>query len=744
MGHRNNRVEVVWKAPCRKIQRFMGVNAMAVQSEAKLKKRLGLLDVYVISTGAMFASGFFLLPGIAAAKAGPSVILAYLAASLVMIPATLAIAELSTTMPRAGGPYFVIDRSFGPVMGTIGGMGAWLVLLFKSSFALVGFGAYLALVLELPVEPLAMGLTVVFACLNIFGVKESARLQRVLVMALVVIMGFYVVNGLWWAAQQGFGEINRERMTPFFPFGLEVFPSTVGMVFVSYAGLTKVANVAEEVKHPERNLPLGMAAALLTVTLIYVLGVYVMLSAIPPEILHQDLTPVATAAQQFLGWMPAGTGLALVLAAAFSAFASTGNAGLMAASRLPMALARDGLAAQPLEKVSRFGTPAISVLVTAGFMILAIGLLNVEALARMGSAFLLFVFVLLNLSVIVFRESRIASYVPVFPVPLYPWTPIAGVLSSMALILVLGWQYVLFLAAVITISLVWYRFYAAKRVERRGAIYNLFERLAKRKHESLEEELWTVLKERGPSEYDLFDEVVARSRVIDIPHRVDFRVVILKASQCLAGDLQVEVNELARLLEQSGGPGGPPVASEAVLVDLYLPSAKHPHLVLARLERGIGRDEVGKVIGDPNHPSGKEPTPVIYAALFLVSPEKRASQHLRILSELSARMDDPAFLLAWLQADSPEEIREVFLRTDRYLLVRLKPDNPCGQFMGKRVKDLSLPAHSSVAAIHRNGEPLYPHPEEILEENDRLILVGEPEAIQELYEQIGPLCKLSS
>ncbi len=721
----------------------MGVNSMEVRASGKLQKRLGLVDVYVICTGAMFSSGFFLLPGIAAAKAGPSVILAYLTASLVMVPAMLATAELSTTLPRAGGIYYFIDRSFGPVMGTIGGMGAWLVLLFKSSFALVGFGAYLALVFKLPVEPLAIGLTVVFAGLNVFGVKESAGVQRVLVLLLVLIMVFYVANGLWWVAEQGFGEINRERMTPFFPFGVEVLPATVGMVFVSYAGLTKVANVAEEVSRPERNLPLGMAAALITVTMVYLLGVYAMLSAIPPEILHEDLTPVATASHQFLAWMPAHTGLALVLAAAFSAFASTGNAGLMAASRLPMAMARDGLAAQPLAKISPLGTPAISVLVTAGFMILAIAFLNVEALARMASAFLLFVFVLLNLSLVVFRESRIKSYVPVFPVPFYPWTPIAGVVMSTALILVLGWQYVLFLTAVITLSLLWYRFYGAKRVDRRGAIYNLFERLARGKHASLEEELWAVLKERGPSEYDFFDEVVARSKVMDISERVHFRAVIRRASQCLAEDLQMEEKELARLLEESGGPGGPPVAGEAVLVDLCLPGAAHPHLVLVRLGAGLGRDEVVKVIGDPGHPSGKKPTPLIYAALFLVSPQRAASQHLRILSELSARMDDTACILAWQQAHSHEEIREVFLRRNRYLLVRLVSGDPWGQFIGKRVKDLPLPAHSSVGSIHRMGEPLYPHPEEILDENDRLIIVGEPEAIRQLRDRMGPQGKPS-
>ena len=95
---------------------------------ARLKKDLGLFDVFAISTGAMFSSGFFLLPGLAAAQAGPAVVLAYLLASFFILPAMFSMAELSTAMPRAGGAYYFLDRSLGPIMGTVGGLGTWLAL----------------------------------------------------------------------------------------------------------------------------------------------------------------------------------------------------------------------------------------------------------------------------------------------------------------------------------------------------------------------------------------------------------------------------------------------------------------------------------------------------------------------------------------------------------------------------------------------------------------------------------------
>ena len=122
----------------------------------KLKKNLTLFDVYAMSTGAMFSSGLFLLPGIAASYTGSSVWLAYFFAGFLILPAMYCMAELSTAMPKAGGTYYFLDRSMGPLMGTIGGLGSWIAVVFKSAFALVGMGAYLGLYLDMPFTLIAI------------------------------------------------------------------------------------------------------------------------------------------------------------------------------------------------------------------------------------------------------------------------------------------------------------------------------------------------------------------------------------------------------------------------------------------------------------------------------------------------------------------------------------------------------------------------------------------------------------
>ena len=136
-------------------------------SKLKLKKELGLFDIFAIGTGAMFSSGFFLLPGMASAYTGPSVFLAYLISGIIVVPAMLSIAELSTAIPRSGGTYFFLDRSLGPLLGTIGGLGTYFALVLKTAFALIGIGAYAALFYEIPIKIVAVALTLVFMFLNI-------------------------------------------------------------------------------------------------------------------------------------------------------------------------------------------------------------------------------------------------------------------------------------------------------------------------------------------------------------------------------------------------------------------------------------------------------------------------------------------------------------------------------------------------------------------------------------------------
>mgnify|MGYP001813948842 FL=1 len=171
---------------------------MPVRTKQKrLKKELGLRGVYAIATGATLSAGFFLLPGIAATQAGPALVLSYILAALPLIPAMFSVIELATAMPRAGGVYYFLDRSLGPFLGCIGGIGTWLALILKVTFALVGMGAYISLFLpNLSITPVAVTIALALAAVNLVGAKKSGGLQVFLVFGLLAILAIFLASGI--------------------------------------------------------------------------------------------------------------------------------------------------------------------------------------------------------------------------------------------------------------------------------------------------------------------------------------------------------------------------------------------------------------------------------------------------------------------------------------------------------------------------------------------------------------------
>ncbi|MEM6929182.1 MAG: APC family permease, partial [Myxococcota bacterium] len=269
-----------------------------------LDRELGLFSVFSISMGAMMSSGIFVLPLIAALEVGPGVAAAYLLAGVAVIPAVLTKAELASAMPIAGGTYIYVDRSMGPWVGTITGLGTWLSLVAKTSFALVGLGAYLQLFSSISTLPLAIVMLLGLIGLNLLGASRASFVQRLIVLAcLVALAGF---------AAGGYPTMKPENLEPLFTHGWQGVVAGAGLVIVSYAGVTKVCSVAEEVHRPEVNLPAGMILAQVTAMIIYTIVATVITGNLdlatfagahghdghPPAEL---LTPVATAAEAFWG-----------------------------------------------------------------------------------------------------------------------------------------------------------------------------------------------------------------------------------------------------------------------------------------------------------------------------------------------------------------------------------------------------------------------------------------------------------
>lgn len=683
-------------------------------SKPRLKKEIGLVDLYAVSTGATLSAGFFLLPGIAAQEVGSALVLAYLIAALPMVPAMFSVVELATAMPRAGGVYYFLDRALGPLIGTIGGIGTWLALVLKVSFALVGMGAYIHLFVDaVPMRALAVGLAIGLGVLNLFGSKKSGRLQILLVGGLLTLLGIMIGGGL--------SRLELAHFEDFTDVGFASLMSTAGLVYISYVGVTKVASLSEEVADPERNLPRAVFLSLGTAVLVYVLGTLVMVGVVPVNELAGDLTVAATAATKIFG----EAGKIAISIAAILAFTSVANAGTLSASRYPLAMSRDHILPRSMGRIGKSGTPIYGVLSTVGITVVILVALDPSKIAKLASAFQLLMFAIVCVAVIVMRESQIDSYDPGYPSPLYPWMQIAGIVLPLFLITEMGWLSVLFSAVLVAVSMGWYFWYASDKVAREGAIYHLFERLGRRRFEGLDRELRGILKEKGLRQEDPFDEIVARSFVIEAPEALTFDELVDLVSPLLAERADEDVGLIKDGLLQGTRIGATPVTHGVALPHVRLDHLAHPEMVLVRSKTRI------IVPLDGNAPAHSEP-PEVFALFFLASPQADPALHLRILAQIAGRVDEDSFQQEWEGARDDHALKEVLLRDERFLTLRIAKARKTAPFVGRALREVSMPEDTLITVVRRHGEAFVPRGSTVLREGDRVTIIGTPERIREL------------
>ena len=428
----------------------------------KLQRTLSLPGAIAVSVGGML-SGIFVLPGLAVGITGSSVWLAFLVAALCILPAVLSKSELATAMPKSGGTYVYIERAFGPLFGTIAGIGLWLSLLLKSAFSLVGLSFYLYVLIEVDesyTKYIALLALLFILLLNVFGVKKVEKTQLIIVtisvLSLITVVFF------------GFNSFDSKLMEPVFSEGSSGFIAGVAFLYISYAGVTKIAAVAGEIKNPEKNLPRTMIISLLLITIVYVLVALVLVGNIDQSVLSTDIKPIHTLFQtiggDYFGYFAAVVGVITLM--------SMANSGVLASSRFPFAMAKDKMMPGFLGLVnSRFMTPVAAILTTSLLIGLAIVYLDVIKIAKLASAFKVLMFIFNELSVIVLRETNAQWYRPSFRSPLYPYVQIFGIFSGIILLAFLGIMPIISVFGVFVLGLLIFLVYG-RNSDRSGVISN--------------------------------------------------------------------------------------------------------------------------------------------------------------------------------------------------------------------------------------------------------------------------------
>lgn len=606
---------------------------------------LGLVEVFCIASGAMISSGLFVLPAVVYDKAGSDIILSYLIAGFMMIPALLSQAELSTAMPKSGGTYFYVYRSLGPMLGNFAGFANWFSIALKGAFALIGIGAFMQLIQPgismFQIKLVALVFIALFTAINLVSVESTGHVQDLMVLFLFLILIYYNVSG-WPKA-------DITRISGLGDHSFELMLGVAGTVFISYGGLTKVASLAGEIKNPGKTLPRGMFISYFIVNAFYIVTIALTLSLLSSEEMTGSLTPLSLGAQKASGKI----GLILLSLAAIFSFATTANASLMSASRAPVAMAQDGLLPDFFMKTTRKkNIPWLSILLTGAFMGVVIMGLNLENLVKTASTMMLILFLLVNLSVILMRESRIVSYRPLFKMPLYPFFPILGILFSLVLIFEMGNLPLTLSLVFFLLSSVWFIFYRKDKPHTESALIRIVERVISNevRSGSLHNELSTILRERDNIEDDRFDELIRKAIILDITREITREELTEKIAQAFSLRLDQPIEIIKQKLEQREADSSTAISEDLAIPHIVLEDEAGFEIVVVRIQKGVAYSDE------------QDSIKIVFA---LAGGKDERNFHLQSLMAIAQIVQSQDFVEKWKRAEREEDLRGLILLAER-------------------------------------------------------------------------------
>jgi len=473
----------------------------------QLKRALGAFDVVMLGIGAIIGAGIFATIGTAVAGdalrpgAGPAIVLSFALTAVACAFCGLCYAEFASLVPISGSAYtysyatlgelvawiigwdLILEYAVGNVAVAIAwaayfhqlcagiglGIPAWLAVDYRSaaqaaSAVLPGAGADPALVLAheawvthptvlgIPIlfNALAVGIVALITWLLIAGVKESARVNNVMVLIKLAILVFFVYSGIKY--------IKPEHWSPFMPNGLGGVWVGASLIFFAYIGFDAISTAAEECRKPSRDLPIGIIGSLVICTVMYVAVALVLTGMVPWE--HLGVADPLAAAFAYVG---ADVSAGIVAVGAVVSMTAVLLVFQYGQPRIFFSMSRDGLLPPYFSRVHAVHrTPHVTTFWTGVAVALVSAVANINEIVELTNIGTLFAFILVCIGIMVLRV-REPNRPRAFRTPWVPLVPILGILSCLYLMAGLPWvtwaRFVIWLA----VGSVIYFFYGMKR-----------------------------------------------------------------------------------------------------------------------------------------------------------------------------------------------------------------------------------------------------------------------------------------
>ncbi|MCG2583918.1 amino acid permease [Massilia sp. TS11] len=412
------------------------------KSDTGLKKVLGPMDLVLMGIGAIVGTGIFVLTGTGAVTAGPALTLSFVIAAIACGFAALCYAEFASTVPVAGSIYTYSYATMGELVAWMIGWDLLLEYGLATSAVSVGWSGYFQSLIagfgmRLPVEltaapgavagvhtiinlPALLIMLVLTAMLSL-GVRESARANGVMVVIKIAVVLLFIFTGA--------RHVQPANWQPFMPFGMNGVMSAAALVFFAFIGFDAVTSAAEEVKRPERDLPIGIIGSLTVCTVLYVLVSAIMTGIVPFQQFAGVDHPVSLALQYakenwFAGFVDLGAILGMTTVILVMSYGQT---------RIIFAMSRDGLLPQRLSKVHpKYGTPFFATWVVGIVFGLIGSMVPLDVLAELINIGTLAAFCLVSVAVVVLRKKR-PDLPRAFRCPGVPVVPALSIVFCLAL-----------------------------------------------------------------------------------------------------------------------------------------------------------------------------------------------------------------------------------------------------------------------------------------------------------------------
>ncbi len=424
----------------------------------KLKRRVSLFALTVYGVGNVLGAGIYALIGEVLGKTGNLSWLAFILASITGALTGLSYAELSAMFPKSAAEFVYTEEAFKiRILSFILG---WIIIfsgILSASTVALAFGGYLSDLISIPSIFLniifAIILVLILSLINFIGIKTSTRTN--ILFTLIEASGLIIIIIISFFGKQ---EPNYFILPSGSSFA--VIFSAVALIFFAYIGFEDIANIAEEVKEPHKNLPKAIIYSIIITTILYFFTAIAVVSILPYNEIAASEAPLNTVAREVLGSF-GGTILSFI---ALFATANTVLIMLIVTSRMMYGMARDKALPKGLSRISpKYRTPIISVLLTMGFTIIPILFGDISLVAHATVIGVLINFILVNVSLLALRKKKPDIERPFELKPSIKGFPVISLLGSIiciALLFTFNWYIILIQIIIILCGIV--VFYAMK------------------------------------------------------------------------------------------------------------------------------------------------------------------------------------------------------------------------------------------------------------------------------------------